>query len=83
MTIREKLEKQLFENGLFEKDASEVVKHFENSKLGEPMKGRMDEDASTYPAPLFNILWVSIKAAAVEWIDANCPQNWARAMFVD
>lgn len=83
MTIRKKLEERLYENGLFEDQAAAVVKRFEESEAGKPMKGRMDEDESSYPSNLMVVLWVSVKHSAVEWIDENIPQHWARAVFAN
>ena len=81
MTIRKKLERALESNGLFQDQAVAVVQHFESSPAGEPMKGRLDEDETAYPPQLFGVLWISVQQAAVEWIDANKPQHWARAVF--
>ena len=38
--------------------------------------------ASEYPDAFFGIGFLTVKRAAIEWIDENIPQAWFRAMFV-
>ena len=83
MTIREKLLKLLCDNGLFEAEAQEVLKLYENGPLSESMKGRMDDDENGYPEMLMATVWVGIRSSAVTWIDENQPQHWARPMFAE
>ena len=81
MKIREKFVKMLYDNGLFEKEAEAVIEHYVNSPIGADMKECLNEDEANYPKPMMAVVWVGIKHSAVEWIDANHPQHWARAVF--
>ncbi len=81
MTIRKKMTTMLYENGLFEKEATAIIDHYLEGKMGSAMKGRMDDDLTAYPAALISVTWLGVKNAAVDWIDKNCPQHWARGMF--
>jgi hypothetical protein len=83
MTLRGKFEKLLYERGLSEKEAAGVLELYETSRLGEEMKGRLDDDESGYSPQLVGIVWAGICMCAVKWIDANKPKHWARSMFVE
>lgn len=82
MKLREKLLKELVDNGLFESDAVTVIARYEESEIGAPMKGRLDDDVSGYPESVFISTWIGVKHAALTWIDETCPQHWARALFL-
>ena len=82
-TVREKFLKLLHDHGLFEDEAKGVLELYENSPLGEPMKGRMNDKVDNYPQPLIVATWMGVSASAVEWIDKNKPLHWARPMFAD
>jgi len=81
MKIREKFLKNLQNMGLFGSEAKGVLELYEKSSMGEPMKGRMGDDESDYPSQVIATTWIGISASAVEWIDKNKPQHWARPMF--
>lgn len=81
MTIEEKFKDDLENNGLFPEEAAAVLVSYVNGPLGEAMKDRMNEPADGYPEPVLTVAWLGVKRAAVEWIDANHPQHWARAVF--
>ena len=72
----------LQENGLFEKEATAILDAYTKGPLGGPMSERMDDGVEGYAAPILSVTWLGVKKTAVEWIDANCPQHWARGMFV-
>lgn len=83
MKIREKLVKSLHDRGLFETEAKGVIKLYEDSPLGEAMKGRMDDDESDYPPQIFIGTWMGVCKIAVQWIDENKPEHWARPLFAN
>jgi hypothetical protein len=83
MTIREKLLTLLEEHGLFPDQASGVLTHYAESDLGEPMKGRLDDSLEGYPQQVLAAAWLGVRRSALEWIDANMPLHWARAVFAD
>lgn len=84
MTIREQLEKHLTDSGLFETQAKAVIDALiaDDELTGSVMKDRWHEDVSLYPPQMLAVLTQSANAKALEWIDANKPQHWARGMFV-
>ncbi len=80
MTIEEKFKKLLFDSGMCEDEAEAVIEMVKDAssvkqamRWGDPVEG--------YPAPLYELLWVEVKRAALKYIDANCPQAWFRPMF--
>lgn len=81
MTIREKLLKKLYDNGLFEDQAEQVLMRYVSSDLGSPMQDRMGDLVQDYPPQLVAVTWIGLKKTALDWIDDNCPQHWARGMF--
>lgn len=80
-TFRKEIQTRLYNNGLFENQANDVIAMYLNGPLGEDMKSRFDDKVSSYPGSMLPVVWISIKHCAVEYIDAKCPQHWARPMF--
>lgn len=81
MTIRKKLLTMLGEHGLFETQAQEVLTSYTESELGDAMKGRLDDEVSDYPESVLTVTWLGVKSTTTKWMDANCPEHWARPMF--
>ena len=80
MTIEEKLKKMLFNCGMFEDQASQVIAKF-IAESDESMNGRWSEPADAYPDALFAALWINLKDTTLAWIDENIPQAWFRSTF--
>ena len=82
-TIRERLQRQLQANGMFPQDAEEVMATLiAQGEDGVPgMAYRWDDSPEGYPPMFLAVLWVPVSAAALAWIDANCPKAWYRPMF--
>ena len=84
MTTRQKFEEMLYNMGVFESDASDIM------DLAIPMIAEMlpqynvtwDRPATEYPDAFYNVVFSTVKRAALQWIDANKPQVWFRAMFI-
>ncbi len=70
---------QLVQNGMFDNQAKAVV----DKVMGNnpQMEGRWGEKTTEYPQNLTNIIWLSVKHEALEFIKENCPQAWFRPMF--
>ena len=83
MTLQEKAVKMLVDHGMWEKEAIAIIESYLNSQYGKAMKGRMNDDESGYPPNFFIPVWMGVKRVALEWINANKPMHFARAMFVD
>lgn len=81
MTISEKLLKMLDENGVFENEAKAIVERYTQHPLGAAMRGRMNDQLNNCPASVMVATWMGVKKVAVEWMDENCPEHWARSMF--
>ncbi len=81
MTIAQAILKHLEDNGLWGDEPAKVLAAMKASPANEAMQGRWDDDVAGYPAPLMAVLIMGANRAAVEWIDANKPKHFARAMF--
>lgn len=83
-TLRQVIAKRLFDNGLFEHEAAQVIELSKDDLvIGEEMLARWDEDESGYPPQFLPVLWLSMKWVTLKWIDANKPLAWYRPLFVD
>jgi hypothetical protein len=81
MSIRERLEKSLVENGMWPDEAKEVLNIAAEDEVLKPMEFRWDDAAEGYPQSLFAVIWLRLKEIAVEWIDKNKPQHFARTIL--
>jgi hypothetical protein len=79
MTIREYLTSYLTNRWLWPNEAKAVVEIVE--KDTPAMSGRWEEESSDYLFSLMSVLLVSVRQAALSWIDANKPKHFARAVF--
>jgi len=82
ITVEEKLKKDLFDRGMFESWCDVIMETVKAYDYNEPMQGRWQDDIDGYPPQLVIWLWLSVKQAALEYIDTNCPGAWFRPMFV-
>lgn len=82
-TVRQKLEKMLIANGMFESQAKEVIEIAIPSlnDLVDDYKITFDSPSSDYPNRLYNTLYLIIKPIALEWIEENKPMAWFKPMF--
>lgn len=84
MTTRQKFEEMLYNMGVFENDASAIM------DLAIPMVAEMlpqysvtwDRPSTEYPEAFYNVVFITVKRAALQWINENKPQAWFKAMFV-
>ena len=81
MTFSEWSEKYLTDNGLWPAEAKAVDQGTKDSKAAEAMATRWNDDISGYPPTIIAVLQTNLDRQAVEYIDANCPQHFARPMF--
>lgn len=80
-TLRQLFSERLVEHGLWPNEAGWVIDRYLLSAYGEPMRGRMDDACNGYPPQLLEGVWPGLKEVAIEWIDANAPQHFARAIL--
>lgn len=82
MTVKQQFEQTLFNMGLFEDQASQIM------ELAMPRFAELlpqysvtwDRPASEYPEAFYNVAFqFVVRKAAVEWIDTNLPNAWYRA----
>lgn len=71
----------LFERGMFEDDAKQVVENVMNDEANEAMQGRWNDEIHGYPEVIKRMMALSLRNATIDWIDANCPKAWYRPMF--
>lgn len=83
MTFREKMADLMISNGLWPKEAAEVLTAAEADKALESMRDRWGDDVEDYPLQMLTVLWMSVRHIAAEWLALNKPQHFARPLFED
>lgn len=81
MTWREWMTKYLTEKGLWGEQAIAVIAAYLED-AGSPMAERMDDVRAGYQKETYAAVAVGLDYAALEWIDANKPNHFARPMFL-
>ena len=82
MTLREEMKSRLVACGMFAAQADEVLRLArEDEDLGA-MRQCWDDDIGDYPVVMTQIVWVSVKAVALDCLDVTVPKAWYRNMFV-
>lgn len=81
-TLHQHFVGQLQENGMFEKQAEEVMQLYWKSPYAASAD-LADKSTDGYDEMLFGLLWMGIRAVALEYINANCPKAWFKAVFDD
>ncbi len=81
MTVEEYFVDQLFQRGLFEDKAKQIVEAVKNDQVNESMQGRWDDHMDDYPEPLLVVLWLNVKDHALLWIEENVPNAWYKPLF--
>jgi len=82
MTFVKKLLTMLEERGLSKAQAEGIIDLAKVDERIPAMDNRWNEQVEGYPDQVISLLWMSVSDIALEWIDANCPKAWFRAMFV-
>ena len=82
-TVRERLEKMLVKNGMFDSQAKKVMDLAipELQNLVEDYHITFDRPSEEYPKVVYGILFLDIKPIALKWIEENCPMAWFKPMF--
>ena len=55
----------------------------EDPPISDEDELRWLDSTEGYPKCMLSLITVSAARAALDWIDANCPQAWYRPMFAD
>lgn len=74
MTFEDKLKAMLVERGLFDDQADEILALVKADEANKAMRGRWQDNIEEYPPQMIVVLWISVKDAALKWIDEHCPQ---------
>lgn len=88
MTVREKMSRYLQDKGLWPNEAESILDEAEKAESDglEAMRGnwhKVADGEGGYPMSFFAVVAMALDSLVVEWIDANKPQHFARAMFID
>jgi len=81
MTFKDKAKEMLTERGLSEDEAEAVIEKVVAAPETAAMQGRWDSHIEGYPPQVVNVLWVTVKTHALEYIEATCPLAWFKPMF--
>jgi len=83
MTFKEKLIKLGEENGLWQREAEQIVEAMitDDNAGHKTMAGRWNDDVDGYPPQMIAVLWMSFKFIADKWLAEHKPMHWARPMF--
>lgn len=81
MTIRENLEKFLFDHAMWPEEAKAAVELMAADPTQESMKGRWDSQTDGYPEVLVRVLRITVKKFAIQWLKANKPKHFALAVL--
>jgi len=82
MTWKEWMVKHLVDNGLFDSQAEAVVTAYLSAEGHDELSDLAGHAQEGYPPQVTAVVLVGLHHAALEWIDANMPQHWARPMFL-
>jgi hypothetical protein len=85
MTTQEKVESMLFDLGMLERQAHEVMEKAKpqiNANM-EKINYRItwDRPASEYPEVMFTMIFNAVKPFAYAWYEENLPAAWNKDMF--
>lgn len=80
-TIEGKILARMVNNGLFPEQAQEVMAAYKASDAGKSMAGRWSDSPRDYPQAVMGGIWLGIQTQAIDWIEKNCPEHWAKPMF--
>ncbi len=82
-TVEQHVCEMLFQRGLFEEQAKEILAAVKAAPENEAMRDRWQESVSGLHPAVYAALWVTVCAHAVEWIDRNAPNHWVRPVFAN
>lgn len=84
MTFEEAMKERLANHGMWPASSIEATMELAKVDPGlDSMIDRWQDFIADYPAYLGEAVWLHVKRVALQWIDANKPQAFYRAMFVE
>lgn len=82
MTIRQALEKHLFDFAMLMPDEiATIMERYIANPMNAAAVKTLNQDVSSYPAVYIASCKMTIGYAAVAWMDECCPGHFARTMF--
>ncbi len=75
-------EKYLTDRGMFDDQASKIMKSVMVAPENDSMSNRWHDDIEGYLDTISILLGISLNDHALQYIDANIPKAWFREMFV-
>lgn len=83
-TIRKVLEEKLEENGLWPSEIKKIMDDIEIiAKIEYDARVSWNEDPEIYTPGFMVALWIFVKQQAIDWIDKNKPEHFARAILTE
>ena len=89
MTTRQKFEQMLYDMGIFESTAEQImdfaIAQIDSQKTDSyPYKITWDRPASEYPQEVYNVVFeIKIKPQVFAWAEENMPLAWWKPMFAE
>lgn len=89
MTTRQKFEKILYDMGIFETTAEQImdfaIAEIDKQKTSEgPCQITWDRPHTEYPESFYNVVFgVKIKPQVFAWAEQNMPMAWWKSMFAE
>ena len=81
-TFEQRMEKELFDRGLFEDEAKQILALAKSDETLKAMD-RWGDDVEGYPPQMLGVIWVGVRRIALKWIVENKPLAWYRPLFED
>lgn len=81
MTFEETARDMMYQRGMFDNMIDAVMPTIIAAPENEAMAQRWHDQVSDYPPMMKNILWLTVKNHALEYIEKECPQAWFKAAF--
>ncbi len=80
-TFKQKIIQDLTDSGFFPEQALEVFDRLVEHPAQISMQGRWNDDYTSYPPMMLNILTVAVDSIALDYIKEKMPNAWFRPVF--
>ena len=81
MTVADKLSALLVERMLWDHEAESIIQAMREDDAHAQLTEAFDKEWEGYPTQFHAVAWTITKQQAIEWIDANKPQHFARSVL--
>ena len=79
MTVADKLSALLVKHGLWDHEAEAIIQTMREDDANANLAEVFNKEWDGYPPQFHAVAWMITKRQAIEWIDANKPQHFARS----